>query len=274
MRTIVVTSVIIAGCAVFSFSAPPVQDLTPASLALDYSGLWRGEDITKKEVPSHEIAQHINLHYAPVPYALLSLGLGVANYGTDTTTFEGRLMKFKGAFGVSPSFGLNLYTPYLINRLLRITAGGNGYYLYSKSGGESYTYSGAMLAPKGGVIFSISEFLDIELGGRGLVLFGQMEKKGDTGIAYFSNKNMARGYFSVVMHTPSEGVYAVLDFDASPEFSMDWTGGPVESAISFSIGFALNAGRKAAKSEKSQESLLPGYEDLKKREQELRDEIK
>ena len=106
------------------FAGAPVQNMSSHSLALDYSGLWRGATITQQEVGAHENVQMFNIHYAPVPYLLLSAGLGAAAYAVDTNLADAaHRIYYNGSFGFAPSFGISAYTPYLISKLLRVTAG-------------------------------------------------------------------------------------------------------------------------------------------------------
>jgi hypothetical protein len=83
---------------------------------------------------------------------------------------------------------------------------------------------------------------------------------------------MARGYLTLVMHSPSEGAYCILDFDASPSLEMDWSDGPFESSISLTLGFILRADNRFKKTNTG--SAYPAYEESKKKMDEMEKEMK
>jgi hypothetical protein len=260
---------VMAVCALsaITFAGLPVQDFSLSSIGIDYTGLWRGETITKSTVAAHENAHHLGLCYSPVKYAAFSLGLGIANYTVDTVG----LTQFKGAIGISPSFGLDLYTPTIAN-FLRIAAHAKGYYLNCENKSRSHQYSGPFLSPSAGAVFSVTEKLDLEAGARGLLVFGEMSRSGESTANYFSNNNRVRGYFSAILHSPYEGAYCVFDFDASPSIQSDLTDGPFESSLSLALGFILRTDKRFKKTTTG--STYPAYEDLKKKLDEMEKEMK
>jgi hypothetical protein len=272
MRGLIMKHSILAVMAVwafttFSLAGLPVQDFSLTSIGIDYTGLWRGETITERTVPAHENTHHIGICYSPVKYAAFSLGLGIANYTVDTVG----LTQFKGTPGISPSFGLSLYTP-MIGTILKFAAHARGYYLYCENKSGSHQYSGPFLSPSVGPVFSITDKLDIEAGARGLLIFGEMSRSGESTASYFSNNDRVRGYLSVILHSPFEGAYCVLDFDASPSTEMDWENGPFESSISLKLGFILRTDKRFKKTATG--STYPAYEDLKKKLDDMEKEMK
>jgi hypothetical protein len=260
---------IISGMLFGAHAGVPVMDMSLTSIAIEYTGLWRGEAITELDIPAHENAHHISIHYSPVPYVSMGLGIGMAGYSVDTV----RSTQFKGVPGISPSFNLFGYSP-MIADIVGFTLGAKGYYLHTRNKGQSYLYAGGIVNPCLGVIFSIGNNLQIELGGRGLVIFGEMSESGSTATSNFSNRNLARGYLSLLMHTPSEGAFCMIDIDASPAAQADWNKGPIESSISFSLGFILRTEKYAREYKKASDSTYPGYDDLKKRQEQMEEEMK
>jgi hypothetical protein len=249
------------------FAGLPVQDMSASSIAVDYTGLWRGETITEGEIAAHENAHHLDLRYAPVPYVAFSLGFGIAGYTVDTV----RLTQFKGVPGPSLSFGLDLYSPRFFD-ILRVTCSAKGYYLYTRNKNKDYLYSGPFVTPGLGLNVTLAEKLDLEAGGRGVLIFGEMSRSSDPSALYFSNNNKVRGYLTLVLHSPYEGAYCVLDLDASPAAAMDWGNGLFESSISLSLGFILRT--KNWRKGPSPQSTYPGYEKLKKKQDEMEQEMK
>jgi hypothetical protein len=267
MKQNIKISIVVWTFSALSFAGLPVQDFSLTSIGVDYTGLWRGETITKLTVPAHENTHHLGLRYAPVKYVAFSLGLGIANYTVDTI----HQTQFKGSPSISPSFGFAAYSP-IIASFLRFTLNVKGYYLYCENKNKSFLYSGPFTAPGAGVVLSLGEKVDLEAGARGIVILGEMSKSGESTANYFSNNNMARGYLTLVMHSPSEGAYCMLDFDASPSIKMDWSDGPFESSISLTLGFILRADNRFKKT--GTEATYPGYEELKKKIDKMEKEMK
>jgi hypothetical protein len=266
MKKVIPLFVMVIGAFFISFAGLPVQDMTFKSLGLDYNGQWRGEQITLKAVPAHENIQLVNFHYAPLPYVMVSLGVGVAAYSVDTC--NGR--QFTGDFGPSPSAGIDLYSPFFVYNMLRITAGVKANYLYSKNSAETYLYQGAFVSPGAGIIFSANDYIDIEVGGRGLLIFGQMEQAG-VAPSNFSNKERARGYLSFLFHSPSEGAYFAFDFDASPAISADWSKGPAEASLGITLGFVLS--KRKEKIDPKTDALFPGFKEMQDREDQMKKDM-
>ncbi|MBN1128213.1 MAG: hypothetical protein JXA71_04470 [Chitinispirillaceae bacterium] len=252
---------LLATCA---FAGSPVQDLSSSSIAVDYSGVWRGAEITALKVPAHESVHHVNVRYAPLPFLMLSAGLGGANISVDTC----QQRQFKGGFNFSPSLGLALFTPPLIKNRLRVTAGAKAHYLYTRDQSESFVYSGPVVVPHAGVIVSLNGFVDLEAGGRGLLMLGRMQEGGGAA-QEFSNAEQKRAYLSVTLHTPAEGAYLSFDFDASPGIDMDWAGGPAESSIGVSVGVILRQPNDKMSRKMSENEDYPGFREMEKKIEEM-----
>jgi hypothetical protein len=257
---------LLATCA---FAGPPVQDLSSTSIAVDYSGMWRGTEITSLNVPSHESVHHVNVRYAPLPFAVFSAGLGAADLSVDTCLQR----QFKGGFNLSPSLGAALFTPPFLKKTVRITAGVKAHYLYTKNLDESFVYSGPVVAPNAGVIVSLSQFVDLEAGVRGLLIFGSMQE-GNLNAEQFSNAQQKRGYFSVTLHTPSEGAYLSFDFDASPCIDMNWSNGPAESSIGVTVGIILRQPKDRLTRNMNEYDDYPAFKEMEKKIEEMEKEMK
>jgi arginine exporter protein ArgO len=61
----------------------PVRYMSVSSLGVEYTNLWRGQNITKATVPSHEQIQQFALNYAPVEYIQFLFGLGMDRFEVD-----------------------------------------------------------------------------------------------------------------------------------------------------------------------------------------------
>ena len=252
-----------------AYAVLPVEGMSPTSLGVDYSGMWRGEKITKRNIPGHESAHHLNLRYAPVPYVLLSLGFGAANFTVDTSLQT----QFKGTYNFSPSLGFSLYSPFLIKKTLRVTAGAKAYYLYTRNKEKSHIYSGPFVNPEAGAVVSIGEYIDLEAGARGNMVFGRMQENREPALN-FSNSQRIRAYLSAMIYAPSEGAYFLFDFDASPKIDMDWSRGPAESAIGITVGIILRQNKDKLRKKLIDDPDFPGYREMQKKTEEMEQELK
>jgi hypothetical protein len=263
--TLPAAAALAAACA---FAGPPVQDLSSTSIAVDYSGVWRGAEITTLKVPAHESVHLVNVRYSPLPYVVLSAGLGAANYSVDTC----QQRQFKGGFNFSPSLGAAFFTPPLANNIVRLTAGAKAHYLYTTNLEESFVYSGPVVVPNAGIRVSLGQFVDLEAGARGLLIMGTMQE-GDMKGRSFSNVEQKRGYLSVTLHTPSEGAYLSFDLDASPGIDMDWTGGPAESSIGVTVGLILRQPQDRLSRKMNGYEDYPAFREMEKKIEEMEKEM-
>jgi hypothetical protein len=269
MKRTVALFVMIAGLAFTARAGLPVQDLSSTSIAVDYSGLWRGEQITKQKVPGHESVHHISVRYAPLPFIVLSAGVGGANFSVDTCQQK----QFKGGYNFSPALGVNFYTPFLLKKKLRFTAGVKAHYLYTRNADESFLYSGPFVAPSAGIIVSLGEYVDLEAGARGDIIFGHMQS-GSATPQVFSNSEQMRTYVSIMLHTPAEGAYLTVDFDASPKVDMNWSNGPAESSIGISVGFILRQQKDLLLNKSKENADYPGFKEMEKKIEEMEKTMK
>lgn len=243
----------------------PLGSMAANRLGIQYGLAWRGQDITSRDIPSHETIHALQLGYAPIPYLALEAGLGVDRLSVDR--YNGS--RFRGEYGISPLFGGTLATPLMFN-LLRVTGGSRFLYLNSEDD-RGYAYSGLVSSPFLSAIVSPSEYVDLEAGARGHRIDGTMQGPGGRESA-FSNREMVRGFVALTLKSPSEYAFFTLDADFSPTARADWTGGPSEASIGIAFGTLL--GWKAAPAEtKSAPPYFPAYPDLKERQKKMAEDL-
>ena len=239
-------------------SGVPVEDMSPGTLGIEYKGMLTGQTITKAEVASTFKAHYCMLRYAPIPYLLVSFGVGGSHFSVE----EYDSTRFTGKSGVSTALGLNGFSPVLIN-LLVVTAGVQAYLLNSSQ--QDYRYTAGVINPSLGLRILLGGFTDIEAGVRGQVLVGTMKRPSDKGGNLFANNNYPRGYLAAILHSAS-GVYATFAFDVSPLASSDLSGDLNEASLSFQIGFLLSSKRFAKKGDSGNKNInyFKEYENMKK----------
>ncbi|GEM_PF-1197911 len=247
----------------------PVEDMDSHSLGLQYGLAFRGQDITKASVPSHEILHALSLAYSPIQYVSMEAGLGIDRYSVDSD----HQVSFQGDYGISPVFGLSLYTPPLFE-LLRFTAGDKALFLDSEDG-RGYRYSGFISNPFLGLIVSPSGYVDVTAGARMLLTDGKMSGPGSvTGGSAFSNQHALRGYLSVTLKSPLERAFLTLDLDASPSLDSDWSNGPKEASVGLAIGAMLGwSGHAASSAKRDTSRYFPAYPEMKSKQDKMAEEI-
>lgn len=246
----------------------PIEDMDSHSLGLQYGLAFRGQNITEANVPAHEILHLISLAYAPLPYLALEGGLGIDRFKVERSN----AISFRGDYGISPAFGLSLYSPALAD-ILRVTAGSKGLFLNSEDA-KGYRYSGLISNPFLGLIISPSGYVDMAAGIRGILLNGTMRapnsKTGEE--KSFGNQDLVRGYLSVTLKSPSERAFMTLDLDISPAFDSDWSYGPRESSIGIAFGAILGWKANNASSTDSSK-YFPAFPEMKKKQEKMAGEI-
>jgi hypothetical protein len=245
----------------------PVHDMDRFSLGLGYTLAFRGEDITKAAVPSHEVIHVVSIAYAPAPYIAFQAGVGFDRFSVEPY----QQTEFKGSYGFSPAFGVSLFSPGLLSDMLRIGAGAQFLYLNS-SDARGYRYSGFITNPFLGFIVSPSSFLDVSAGARMHFINGTMESPHAAADQPFSNKEAYRGYLAVTLKTPFEGTFMTLDADMSPDVAADWSDGPRETTLGVSFGVLLDWKSKGnPNGEKSK--YFPAYSEMKEKEKKMAEDI-
>ena len=241
----------------------PLSEMSKSSLAIDYTGMWRGERITSSAVAAHENVQMAAIHYMPIPYLLITAGLGAAQFSVD----EYNKLKFTGGWTIAPSFGVSGFSPKFFT-MITGTAGIEGYYLYDPNKANTFLYQGAFTNFKAGLLFSFNDNVSLEIGEHDLVIFGEMGHVKDSASLYFSNKYNMRTYLSLLLTTPSENVYCSINFDASPKFGLDWSKGPQESSIGITLGFILRASTFKIKAADTQ-TEFPEFKGMEEKQHEM-----
>lgn len=243
----------------------PLGDMAPDRLGLQYGFAFRGQNITSKDVPSHETIHALTLGYAPIPYLEVEGGIGLDRMVVDR--YNGA--RFHGEYGLSPLFGLVGSSPQLAG-ILRVTGGARFLYLNSDDD-QGYSYSGFISSPFLSAVVSPSAYVDVEAGARGHSIDGTIEGPGGVS-SYFANRETVRGFLSFTLKSPTESAFLTVDADLSPSVDSDWSGGPREASIGVSFGTLLGGKPKPAEI-KSAPSYFPAYPDLKERQKKMAEEL-
>jgi hypothetical protein len=243
----------------------PLDAMAPNRLGLQYGFAFRGQDITSRDVPSHEIIHALDLGYAPIPYLEVEAGLGVDRLSVDR--YNGA--RFSGDYGLTPLFGATAASPSLFG-LARLSAGGRFLYLDSEDD-RGYAYSGLIASPFLSVVLAPTGYFDLEAGARGHYIDGSMQGP-DGREQGFSNRQTVRGFVSVTLKSPADLAFLTLDADFSPEVRADWSHGPREASIGLSFGTLL--GWKAKSEDpKSAPAYFPAVPEMKERQKKMAEEL-
>jgi hypothetical protein len=245
----------------------PIEDTDKSSLGISYSLLVRGQNITSAQVASYEHLQLMRLHYSPIPYVMISGALGADRFLVD----EYNELQFNGRYGFTPGAGLQLYTPRFVNNLLSVTAGGEAVYLNSKDKYDN-RYRGWIVTPMGGLRFTPGDFLSVTVGARGHIIYGIMENSSSE--TAFSNEEIVRGFGDITLHNGDRGVFLSLLFEASAEIGTDWSDGPVEASVGFSLGKVLRSPIVTKSDDEIQNHYFPEYKEMKKKQDKMAEELK
>ncbi len=243
----------------------PLESMGPTNLGIQYGLTFRGQDITTQNVASHETIHAFSLGYSPLPYLGLEAGLGLDRFDVDKYNST----RFRGEFGISPLFGLTLATPTLLD-LARLDAGARFLYLNSEDD-NGYSYSGFITSPWISLVVTPLAYLNAQLGARGHFIGGTMRAP-DGRDRPFGNGETVRGFFSITLKSPSESAFLTFDADFSPSAEADWNKGPNEASIGISCGTLLGWKAKAAEG-KSPSPYFPAYEDMKKKQDKMAEEV-
>ena len=251
----------------------PVRYMTLQSIGIEYTCLWRGQTITEAVVPSHEQFWYVNVNYAPFEYLQFLFGLGSDRFKVDTYDDK----TFKGNYGFSFSAGAYAYSPAFVNKLFRVTAGSDFLYLNCKDD-HNYKYSGPVADPIAGIIIHAGGYVDVEIGAKGHFIIGKMQNINNDETEDFSNNEYIKGYLNLTACSPF-GAYAQFHFDASPKLQEDWKKGPYEASMGFTVGIILKderakkKGKKGKKGKKEKSKYFPEYEDMKKKQDKMKEDI-
>jgi len=246
----------------------PLQNMGPQRLGMAYDFLTSGQDITRQNVGSQTSAHRLLIGYAPIPYAGLTLGLGIADFTTEPS--DG-LRPFEGRYGFSPSMGLRLATPAFVQEQLRVVGGATGQYLWNKDG-QGLTYNTLVVDPDLGLQYSPFVFVDLGLGGRLHFVDGEIRSPRTANLSLFANEAVLRGYLSATVKTPAEGAFLTVDLDLSPSTDANWSRGPVEAAIHVTLGAVVGWRNREPKAV-PRSPYFPNYRDLKERQEQMSDQL-
>jgi hypothetical protein len=264
MRIIRITLIAFVAAAHLFASGIPVEKMSIATVGVEYNGMITGQKITRAEVLSNIGANYCMLKYAPIPYLMVSFGVG----GTVFSTAEYDSARFEGNVGISAAAGLDLFSPALLD-MLRMTTGVYAYLVNSEK--YNYRYSAALIKPSLGLRANVSDYVTLEAGGRGLVLMGTMMMPDDKTGAEFSNNHLPRGYFTLSLHSKGGGAYASFGFDVSNYATRDFSEGVNEMSFSMEIGFLLTHRQYEGKPEKERKKgdYFRGYDEMKRQQEEM-----
>ena len=243
----------------------PLQPMGPRTLGIQYGLAFRGQNITAQDVPSHETIHAFTLGYSPIPYLGLEAGMALDQFAVDSY----KSTRFRGDYGISPVLGLVLATPYLLE-FARMTAGIRVLSLNSEDD-QGFSYGGFIANPWVAALISPSAYVDFQFGARGHSIDGNMRAPGASRKT-FSNRETLRGFASFTIKSPTESPFITFDFDCSPAFESDWSGGPRESSIGVSFGTLLGWKPKSVEP-KEAPAYFPAYPELKERLKKMAEDI-
>jgi hypothetical protein len=253
--------------AAFCVAGAPSQDFSINSFGLEYNGVLRGQYITEKNVPSYQQVQTVNFLYAPVQYMLFFAGIGAAKMSIDSASG----MQFVGNYGFSPSCGLSLFTPFFLNKIVRMSGGVSVLFLNSEDR-NNFAYTGTVVSPYLGLIFSAGRGVDISAGYRGHLTSGQLLNTLTSDSYNYSNRNVVRAYGTLTLHSPSDGAYISVDGDLSTKVTNTWNGGPLEASMGISVGVILHAPLR--KNDKSVENAyFPRCKEMREKQKKMVEEL-
>ncbi len=250
-------------------AAVPTEDMGPRRLGVGYQFLARGQNITAEEIAANEITHAFKLHYAPIEYVALGVGLGLTRWSTER--FESH--RFHGNYGFSPSARLEGYSPFLLG-MIRANGGYEAEYFTSRND-AGYRYTNLIHSPFLGVSVTPLVFLEASVGVRGHILVGTRRPAGSTESVDYANSNDVRGYLSVTIKTPFEGAFLTLDADASPGLETDWSNGPREASVGLTFGGYLNWKGQTPKTDPDRKNpYFPSHDALKKRQDQMAEDLR
>lgn len=244
----------------------PLSTMGPRNLGIQYGLTFRGQNITSKDVPSHEIIHAFTLGYSPLPYLGLEAGLGLDRFLVDRYNTT----RFRGEYGISPVMGITLATPYALD-FVRLAAGSRFLYLNSEDA-NGFAYSGWISSPWLAVIATPSTYIDFLIGARGHGIDGSMEGPSETS-SHFMNREIFRGLLSFTIKSPGERAFLTLDVDFSPSVDSDWSNGPNEASVGISFGTLLGWKAKDPNSNTAPQ-YFPAYKDMKDKQDQMAEETK
>jgi hypothetical protein len=255
---------LIAAMSLQAFANPPIRNMTPFSLGIEYAATFRGQLITQASVNAVERQHILKLHYSPIEYVQVYLGGGADRLEVK---YESVDIHFDGRYGFSPVAGLSLNTPAFVRKVLRVTAGVDYLYLNSKDS-YSFKYSGSIIDLNLGIIAHTGPYIDMNAGVKGHFIDGTM--KDILGNEYaFSNVENLRIYFDFTVCS-KKGAFAQVRMDASPLAQTTVEKGPVDATIGISLGVLIISDQKNKKTMERNDKYFPEFDNMKKKEEEMK----
>jgi hypothetical protein len=258
----------IASLALACYAKAPVRHMSSSTLGIEYSSRWRGTSITQAQVMAREQVQMLSFELAPHEIVQFGFGIGLDRMNVD----EYNDRRFSGNYGLTGALRLSLNTPAVFGKIVRLSGNFDAWYLNCEDD-FGYRYSGPVLSPSLGVLLHLGRYVDLEAGGRGLLIDGTMEyTKQSATSAPFSNFHQSRGYLLLTLTAPS-GAFAQLSVDASRMATTELSDGPEEASVGFAIGVLLSADRKSERMLEQSNDYFPAFREMKEREKEMAEEI-
>jgi len=247
----------------------PVDDMDSYSLGLQYGLTFRGENITQKSVPAHEVVHTLSLAYAPIQYLSLEAGLGLDALSVESNNQT----RFNGAFGFAPNFGISVFSPKILD-MLKFSLGSKSNYLNSQDD-AGFQYTALSTNSFLSAIVSPIPYVSASVGARLFLMDGTMTSPGSisTGSRAFSNQNILRGFFAVTIKSPRDGAFVTFDLDASPSLDSDLSHGPREASIGIAFGAVIGHKRTQIASADSSK-YFSGFDELKAKQNKMAEDLK
>lgn len=238
------------------------ENKTGRAVSVEYQYTAGGQAITEADARSNEQIHRMSVGYIPSDLFSFSVGMGLERFKVPGAPFEGR-------FGISPCAAVSFYSPPFTGETGRLHTGLSWIYLNSEDSG--ILYEGPVYDPYAGLEFGIGRHFSFEIGIKGHILDGKI-KRSETNeeVSPFSNRNKGRAYVSSLLKSPGEGIFAVIDFEFSPEFSKNWDRhGPIESAMGIKLGVLIREDKTNEKIEKKSAAYFPEMKKMKEKANEL-----
>jgi hypothetical protein len=241
--------------------------MKPGDFAVEYNTVIQGQSITDAEVQSRQTQLQLSVYYSPIQFVRAGLGLGGSRF--EVSPYNDR--SFDGGYGVSPSAGVDVYSPALLKPRFRAVAGLQAAYLNSGDDYD-YSYSGPVLDPSVGVTAQVGPYVNLEGGARWHVLYGTMVDDGDNAHA-FSNNEYMRFYFAVTAVSPV-GVYAQASLDASESAGRDhFKNGLDDAAFGIRLGVLIARDSAQRKMTETNRQYFPEASELREKQKDMTEEL-
>jgi len=250
-----------------AFGIKPPLLFTAQTVGIEYTGMWKGQQIDSDLFSAQELLSFATAHFAPLPFMHLNVGAGINSFAAVSKNQDGP--EYAPSF--APAAGLTFYTPSFAADHLSMNAGVQFYYLV-RAETDKGTFNGAFTAPFVGMTLQPLEFLNFSFGARGNVISGT-RKKTDGSKNLFHNAEYLKGFAELGLFSQKKGVWCILGMDASPEVSFNSRIGPDEASLYFSVGFTMMPFEKKDFYEKTFDQFFPMRKKLEEKLDRLEKEL-